>query len=80
VLGETVLQLRAEHPMRLRGRCLFPGCRCLKYVPDTDRPKPVNRYIGRLQRLRKCGYCGKLKPPKSIGRNAYGRLVCDDCD
>jgi hypothetical protein len=39
-----------EHPRRLRGRCLYPGCRCLKYVPNTDRPKPVNRYIGRARR------------------------------
>jgi hypothetical protein len=68
-----------EHPQRLRGRCQYAGCRCLKYVPDTDRPQPVNRYIGRLQRLRKCAYCRKLKRSKFIGRNAYGRLVCDDC-
>jgi hypothetical protein len=39
-----------KHPRRLRGRCLIPDCRCLKYVPRTDRPKPVNRYIGRLRR------------------------------
>jgi len=39
-----------QHPRRLRGRCLVPGCDCRKYVPRTERPKPVNHYIGRGRR------------------------------
>jgi hypothetical protein len=41
---------RRQHPRRLRGRCLVPGCGCRKYVPLTDRRKAVNSYIGRGQR------------------------------
>jgi hypothetical protein len=48
-----------EHPRRLRGRCVYAGCRCLKYVPNTDRPKPVNRYMGRALRA----------PRKSVRRH-----------
>jgi hypothetical protein len=34
---------------RLRGACLIPGCLCGRYVPLADKPKPVNRYIGRAR-------------------------------
>lgn len=27
-----------------------------------------------------CQYCGKVKPLKQLGKNGYGKLVCDDCD
>jgi hypothetical protein len=39
-----------EHPKRMRGRCLLSDCHCLKYVPLTDRRRPVNRRIGRARR------------------------------
>jgi hypothetical protein len=32
---------------RVRGQCMYPHCDCGKYVPLTDRPKPVNRVMGR---------------------------------
>lgn len=41
----------AFHPKRLRGSCL--QCLCTKYVPDTDKPKPVNPRIARLNFRRK---------------------------
>ncbi|MET4424272.1 hypothetical protein ABIB87_006882, partial [Bradyrhizobium sp. JR18.2] len=31
---------------RLRGRCRHRGCCCVGYVPDVDRPKPLNKVIG----------------------------------
>jgi len=40
-----------DHPKRLRGRCLVPGCHCWHYCPLTEWPKPpVNKYIGRARR------------------------------
>jgi hypothetical protein len=38
-----------EHPRRLRGRCLMPGCLCTHYVV-LGRRKPVNPYIGKARR------------------------------
>jgi hypothetical protein len=32
---------------RFRGACLIRGCLCGRYVPRTDKPKPVNGYAGR---------------------------------
>jgi hypothetical protein len=29
---------------------LIPGCLCGRYVPLTDKQKPVNRYLGRARR------------------------------
>ena len=39
-----------QHPRRVRGRCLVPGCLCTHYVALGGRPKPVNPYIGRARR------------------------------
>jgi hypothetical protein len=33
---------------RVRGHCMSPQCICSRYVPLTDRPRPVNRLMGRL--------------------------------
>ena len=33
---------------RFWGHCMYPNCDCTKYIPDTDKPKPFNRYIGRM--------------------------------
>jgi hypothetical protein len=32
---------------RLWGHCLYPACPCTKYVPLTDKPKPVSSVVGR---------------------------------
>ncbi|CCD89867.1 protein of unknown function [Bradyrhizobium sp. ORS 285] len=41
------------HASRTRGHCLIPGCLCSRYVPETDKPKPINARLGRLLRPRK---------------------------
>jgi hypothetical protein len=33
---------------RKRGQCQCPGCACGTYSPLTDKPRPVNKYAGRL--------------------------------
>ena len=32
---------------RFRGRCQNRGCGCVGYVPNVDRPEPVNKVMGR---------------------------------
>ena len=39
-----------QHPRRMRGRCLVPGCLCHYYVPTSYRPKPVSAVLGRWRR------------------------------
>ena len=39
-----------EHPRRMRGRCLVPGCPCSHYAALDGRTKPVNPYIGKARR------------------------------
>ena len=33
---------------RKRGQCRDPDCDCAKYVPLSDRPRPINKFAGRL--------------------------------
>lgn len=33
---------------RLRGQCMQRRCDCVKYVPLSDQPKPLNRFVGKL--------------------------------
>ncbi len=33
---------------RVRGHCMYPQCSCSRYVPRTDRCRPVNRLMGRV--------------------------------
>jgi hypothetical protein len=35
------------------GHCMFPKCDCRKYVPRTDKPRPVNSVIGRMLRAKR---------------------------
>jgi hypothetical protein len=33
---------------RKRGQCQHPGCSCSTYSPMTDKPRPVNKFAGKL--------------------------------
>lgn len=44
-------KLRDLDARRVRGHCRC--CACVHYVPLTDRPQPVNYFIGRMLRQRR---------------------------
>jgi hypothetical protein len=42
--------LRQKQLRRVRGSCLVAGCRCDRYVPDTQKTIAANRRIGKLRK------------------------------